>query len=212
MRLKRLEQRGYIKKENRVDEKGAHLSNIYHLFDIASDTLPVSRSINESPAEQPLPESQSMNDLPVALSLPEGQPINDPPVRQSLIPKNKDLEEYKVKNKKEYRRIIDYLNQKADKTYKASTRKTQSLIHARLSEGFCFDDFKSVIDKKCKQWLNDPKMSRYVRPATLFGTKFEDYLNEPEMYDGSATFTHDLAERWLRRDDENGSLSTRDQY
>ena len=74
--------------------------------------------------------------------------------------------------------IVQYLNQKAGKNFKHTTRKTQSLIKARLREGFTVDDFKRVIDNKTKEWKHDPKMSKYLRPETLFGTKFESYLNE----------------------------------
>ena len=75
------------------------------------------------------------------------------------------------------REIVDYLNQKAHVRYKATTKKTQACIHARLAEGFTLDDFKTVIDKKCADWLNDAKMAQYLRPETLFGPKFESYLN-----------------------------------
>lgn len=74
--------------------------------------------------------------------------------------------------------IVEYLNEKAGTHYKASTAKTKSLINARLKEGFTVDDFKTVIDKKVKEWLKDVKMAKYIRPETLFGTKFEGYLNE----------------------------------
>ena len=74
--------------------------------------------------------------------------------------------------------IIDYLNQKARTNYRTSSDKTKSLIRTRLSDGFSVIDFKTVIDKKCTDWLSDPKMSKYLRPETLFGTKFEGYLNE----------------------------------
>lgn len=74
--------------------------------------------------------------------------------------------------------IIDYLNEKIDSHYKATTPKTKQLVQARLKEGFSVDDFKTVIDKKTATWLNDNKMNKYLRPLTLFGTKFEDYLNE----------------------------------
>lgn len=74
--------------------------------------------------------------------------------------------------------IVEYLNEKAGTHYKASTAKTKSLINARLKEGFTIDDFKTVIDKKVKEWLKDVKMAKYIRPETLFGTKFEGYLNE----------------------------------
>ncbi|WP_436665978.1 conserved phage C-terminal domain-containing protein [Lactobacillus acidophilus] len=38
-----------------------------------------------------------------------------------------------------------------------------------------------MIDVKSKQWLTDQKMKQYLRPETLFGTKFESYLNENEV-------------------------------
>lgn len=74
--------------------------------------------------------------------------------------------------------IVNYLNDVADKNFRHSTKKTQTLIRARLKEGFTVDDFKRVIDNKTKEWKHDPKMSKYLRPETLFGTKFESYLNE----------------------------------
>lgn len=77
-----------------------------------------------------------------------------------------------------YVEIIDYLNQKADKHYRHTTKKTRALIKARWNEGFSLDDFKKVIDIKVSQWKNDPKMDKYLRPETLFSPKFEGYLNE----------------------------------
>ncbi|EZP77589.1 primosome, DnaD subunit [Parageobacillus genomosp. 1] len=77
-----------------------------------------------------------------------------------------------------YREIVDYLNKKAGTSYRHTSKKTQQLIRARWNEGFRLDDFKTVIDKKVAEWLNDPKMNKYLRPETLFGTKFESYLNQ----------------------------------
>ena len=76
--------------------------------------------------------------------------------------------------------IIDYLNEVSGKHFKAGTPKTKTLIKARLNEGFTVDDFKTVIQKKYKQWKGG-EMERYIRPETLFGTKFEGYLNESEI-------------------------------
>lgn len=73
--------------------------------------------------------------------------------------------------------IITYLNHKAGTGYKPTTAKTKTAIKARFSEGFTVEDFKTVIDKKCAEWLGDEKMEKYLRPETLFGTKFEGYLN-----------------------------------
>lgn len=74
--------------------------------------------------------------------------------------------------------IIDYLNLKANTRYKYNTPDTVKHIKARLNEGFTLEDFKKVIDVKVSKWLDDEKMNDYLRPKTLFGTKFEDYLNE----------------------------------
>ncbi len=75
------------------------------------------------------------------------------------------------------REIIDCLNRNAGTHYKATSKATQRLIHARLQEGFTLEDFKIVIQDRCLKWTGDPKMVTYLRPETLFGTKFEGYLN-----------------------------------
>lgn len=91
--------------------------------------------------------------------------------------KEEDKDKDKETDKEIYKTIVSYLNQKAGTNYRATTPKTKTAIHARLSEGFTVDDFKTVIDKKCAEWLGNETMERYLRPETLFGTKFEGYLN-----------------------------------
>lgn len=83
-----------------------------------------------------------------------------------------------INNKEIYKEIIDYLNLKLNTHYKDTTPKTQSLINARLKEGFNVDDFKKVIDTKYDDWYRDKKMFTYLRPETLFSNKFENYLNQ----------------------------------
>lgn len=78
-----------------------------------------------------------------------------------------------------YKEVINYLNNKINSNYKYTTKKTQSLIHSRLEEGFKLEDFKKVIDVKAKEWMGTD-YERYLRPETLFGTKFEGYLNQKE--------------------------------
>lgn len=77
-----------------------------------------------------------------------------------------------------YEDVVSYLNKKVGKSFKHKTAKTRSLIKARFKDGFTIDDFKKVIDIKAAQWLTDSNMSQYLRPETLFGNKFEGYLNE----------------------------------
>ena len=92
-----------------------------------------------------------------------------------------DKEEDKERDKEDreiYISIVSYLNERAGTSYKATTAKTKAAIRARLTEGFTLDDFKAVIEKKCLEWLGDEKMEKYLRPETLFGTKFEGYLNQ----------------------------------
>jgi uncharacterized phage protein (TIGR02220 family) len=84
-------------------------------------------------------------------------------------------------NKKRYvpfQEIISHLNLMTGKKFQHGTAATKQTIRARWNDGFILEDFKSVIDIKCAQWKTDPKMELYLRPQTLFGTKFESYLNE----------------------------------
>ncbi|WP_280149347.1 phage replisome organizer N-terminal domain-containing protein [Bacillus safensis] len=79
-----------------------------------------------------------------------------------------------------FKLITDLLNQMSEKNYRHTTPKTQQLIKARWNEGFRFDDFKKVILAKCFEWRDNPDMSKFLRPETLFGTKFEGYLNNSD--------------------------------
>lgn len=107
----------------------------------------------------------------------------------SKVPENEKEKEIQKKEKDEseevperfsaeYREIIDYLNEKTGKKFSARSRVNQGHMSARLKEGFTVDDFKKVIDIKWFQWHDDPKMAKFLRPETLFGTKFDRYLNE----------------------------------
>ena len=89
----------------------------------------------------------------------------------------KDIVEQSSTTPLPYEEIVQYLNQKTGKNFKHTSKVTQRHIRARLAEGFTVSDFKQVIDKKCSDWLRDQKMKEYLRPETLFGTKFESYLN-----------------------------------
>jgi len=72
--------------------------------------------------------------------------------------------------------IVGYLNEKAGKSFKPNPKPTIQHITARFKEGFTLEDFKTVIDFKVNEWGTDPKMMEFIRPQTLFGTKFESYL------------------------------------
>lgn len=76
-----------------------------------------------------------------------------------------------------YSEIVAMLNEAAGTAYRPTSKKTRQLISARWAEGYRSEDFAAVIETMAQAWGNDPKMCAYLRPETLFGTKFESYLN-----------------------------------
>ena len=97
--------------------------------------------------------------------------------------KQNDLQAPKkeIRRKGEKEEIVAYLNQVCGTSFKAQTKTTDSHISARLKEGFTVADFKKVIDGRFKEWGKDPKMCEYLRPVTLFGQKFEGYLQHAKV-------------------------------
>ena len=85
------------------------------------------------------------------------------------------------KNSTLYVEIVTHLNDVCNTTYKDKTKKTRTLIDARLKEGFTLEDFKIVIEFKAYQWLNNESYRHYLRPETLFGNKFESYLQSAKV-------------------------------
>lgn len=74
--------------------------------------------------------------------------------------------------------LIQYLNEKTGSDYKAdlsNAKRVQSL----LDSGYSPDQLRTVIDKKVDEWYGDSKMRSYLRPSTLFGDKFGEYLAAP---------------------------------
>lgn len=77
--------------------------------------------------------------------------------------------------------IIEYLNIKTGSKLKATTKPYIQAIRSRLKEGYTVDDFKTVIDKKCREWQGT-KLEKYLTPKTLFApSHFDTYLNSNEM-------------------------------
>ena len=94
--------------------------------------------------------------------------------------KETKVKESKVNKSKDVVIIINDLNERLGykKGYSAKSEKTQSLILARLKEGYSLEDFITVNEKKVDSWKTDPNMCKFLRPETLYGNKFEGYLNE----------------------------------
>ena len=73
--------------------------------------------------------------------------------------------------------VILYLNQVAGTRFTAGSQATQKHINARLKEGYTLEDFKQVINTKTSEWQGT-EFAKFLRPVTLFGTKFENYINQ----------------------------------
>lgn len=71
---------------------------------------------------------------------------------------------------------LEYLNNKTGTRFTPQNRYTQRYVRMRMKEGYTLKDLKFVIDKKVDEWLST-NMQAYLRPETLFGNKFEGYLN-----------------------------------
>lgn len=165
--LARLEECGFIKR-----------NNVYEGKQIVRRTISIGR-INSDP------RVGSTMTLPPVHERSEGRVTSDPDNRTINRASNRTEEDI-LSGKPDhapYQEILDYLNSKVGTSYRASSKATQRLIKARYNEGFEVEDFKRVIDNKVASWGKDPKMSQYLRPNTLFGTKFEAYLNEQAVID-----------------------------
>lgn len=99
-----------------------------------------------------------------------------------VLPPNRKEVKLIEEKRKEYivlrREIILYLNKKTGSNYNPDSKQADKFIKARLEDGFVLDEFMAVIDNKCRDWIGTDQ-AKYLRPETLFGTKFESYLNQP---------------------------------
>lgn len=109
----------------------------------------------------------------------------------------KDIKILDIKNKDIIiNDIINYMNNVLNTNYKSTTDSTKRFIRARLNEGFTLEQFKKVIDKKYNEWGQDKTMAKFLRPETLFGTKFESYLNQQDKNKA-------ITPEWLGKDIES---------
>ena len=74
--------------------------------------------------------------------------------------------------------LIQYLNEKTGSDYKAD-KANAVRVQSLLDSGYTPLQLRTVIDKKCSEWMTDEKMRPYLRPSTLFGDKFGEYLAAP---------------------------------
>lgn len=149
------------------------------------------RLVTRSPIVQDTKKEQDVNSLDTTCIQDDNNVYTEDKLSKDKLSKDNNINKLsssenvdsgpKQKSQKiPYEKIIDYLNRKTNSHYRPTSKATRRLIKARYNEGFTDIDFKTVIDKKCAEWLQDGNMVQYLRPETLFGTKFEAYLNQPD--------------------------------
>lgn len=89
---------------------------------------------------------------------------------------NNNINKENIKEREIVDNVIQYLNERLGTQYRTSTPSTRKHILARIHEGYNIFDFAEVIESKYDEW-HGTDMEKYLRPDTLFGTKFEIYLN-----------------------------------
>lgn len=182
--LQELEEHGYLKRVNRHSKNGSFDGLDWILDDTGKLNRQAQNSVNGEKEAKPPKNRQNTPDVKSAQR--EKRPAQNLRLSNN---NNKNYQYKEVSNKRNnvsaeaeprsiHQDVIDYLNGKIGARYKASSAINKRLINARVKEGYTLDDFKRVIDNKVTSWSQDQKMSKYLRPQTLFGTKFESYLNE----------------------------------
>ena len=152
-----LREKGYI--ETQKGYRGAN--NYYLLKHITSNETDTSNEIDTS------------NETDTSTSNETDTPLVTKPLLNKLNDKLNDKLNI-------YSRVVTRLNELASKKFSPKTKTTIGIINARLKEGYVEEDFYKVIDIKTKEWINDPMMNKFLRPETLFGNKFESYLNQEQ--------------------------------
>ena len=79
--------------------------------------------------------------------------------------------------------VLSYLNSKAGTNHKTNEAESVRLISELSHRGYTETDMRHVMYVKVSDWRGDPKVEQYLRPSTLFGAKFEQYLAQPKPTD-----------------------------
>ena len=161
-----------IKKEKSLDSK--FTKNIYYLHN----------KVNE---ETPYPKSSDTTSSDTTSSDTRNQDTNSNNLNSNNLNSNNNKEYSSAKANPQipFKEIVEYLNEKTEKNYSYKAKGNRTLIRARWNENYTLKDFKKVIDIKTEQWKDDPKMKQYLRPSTLFNSKFDNYLNEEMKEDAN---------------------------
>mgnify|MGYP003434081744 CR=1 FL=1 len=120
----------------------------------------------------------------------EGISQNGEPIPSLTLSKpSLDLSRPPKKDKIEIvKEVIDYLNTKANTSFKATTKETMQFVLARQKvDGWELEDFKLVIDFKVNDWGKDDRMKQYICPSTLFrASNAEKYMQAAKAWKESS--------------------------
>lgn len=204
--LKELEKYGYIKRERTRNDKGQLMNSDWLLSDVPMLSEPIS---DKPMSEYPTQENTTLSNT----NLSNTKLSNTKLSNSNKLKDKGNMSGSKEQDNIPYKEIVDYLNEKTGKNFKVGTDATRRVIKARFAEKNTLADFKKVIDVKSAEWRNDVKMQRYLQPSTLFGTKFEGYLNQSvgiknnsqdirnmSSEDISKLSEREIAEKWMGKD------------
>ena len=130
--------------------------------------------IGTTPVQEPI--------SPVALGLIPSSLIPDSLSSDSLqTPLSGDARPQSNNFHKDVSEVIEFLNAKTGREYRivnpdGSKTSTSKAVLGILKKGYSVQDCKTMIARKAREWVGDPKMEIYLRPKTLFAvTNFENY-------------------------------------
>lgn len=111
-------------------------------------------------------------------------------------------------------KILLYLNEVTGSSYRLDTANHRTKVLNQLKNGHKLNDFYKVIDNKSKKWLKTD-MQEYLRPSTLFGTKMDEYLEQPvslqKQSNISATATGEKEPSWFKKEIKKDEASQEEQ-
>lgn len=181
-------------RKNNLSHKGSHKEQ-HTESRMDNDNIYINKTNNTNLSNNPLPPSSS--------------PSKDAEPKDAMTIHGETIRE-----------VVRHLNEVMGTRYRPNAALTVRKIVARLNEGYTLNDFIAVIDKKAKDWKGT-EYEKFIRPETLFGSKFEGYLNQPKDPEDEA---HDKAIRnrvfnlmfngrsWALLDPEEQSVVTKDLY
>lgn len=198
----------HLKSTNELTSKGTNRNTV---FTVTNYDLYQSKEQAEQQTDNKQITNEQQTDNEQITS--KEQTINKPLTTNEEYKEDKNIkneeEREESKNKKkdthlsERKQIIEYLNQKLGTRYRHGSDINKKYINARLNEGYTVDDFCEVIDKKCDEWQGTER-EKYLRPETLFGNKFESYLNQNIVKNKGQTEQmleqhYNMVDDWVRR-------------